>query len=113
MIKIEKIDKYFNRFKRNQIHVINNTSLEFGDNGLVALLGPSGSGKTTLLNVIGRLDKVRRGKIYINGRKITQRFQGCIRISGRYFIAINQFIVIHNTGHHLGATKFYSSIQHQ
>ncbi len=78
MIKIEKIDKYFNRFKRNQIHVINNTSLEFGDNGLVALLGPSGSGKTTLLNVIGGLDKVRRGKIYINGRKITQRFQGCI-----------------------------------
>ena len=78
MIKIEKIDKYFNRFKRNQIHVINNTSLEFGDNGLVALLGPSGSGKTTLLNVIGGLDKVRRGKIYINGRKITHRLQGCI-----------------------------------
>ena len=78
MIKIEKIDKYFNRFKRNQIHVINNTSLEFGDNGLVALLGPSGSGKTTLLNVIGGLDKVRRGKIYINGRKITGRLQGSI-----------------------------------
>lgn len=78
MIKIEKIDKYFNRFKRNQIHVINNTSLEFGDNGFVALLGPSGSGKTTLLNVIGGLDKVRRGKIYINGRKITGRLQGCI-----------------------------------
>ena len=78
MIKIEKVDKYFNRFKRNQIHVINNTSLEFGDDGLVALLGPSGSGKTTLLNVIGGLDKVRRGKIYINGRKITQRLQGSI-----------------------------------
>ena len=78
MIKIEKIDKYFNRFKRNQIHVINNTSLEFGDNGLVALLGPSGSGKTTLLNVIGGLDKVRKGKIYINGKKITQRLQFCI-----------------------------------
>ena len=55
MIKIEKIDKYFNRFKRNKIHVIN-----------------------TLLNVIGGLDKVRRGKIYINGRKITGRLQGCI-----------------------------------
>lgn len=78
MIKIEKIDKYFNRFKRNQIHVINNTSLELGDNGLVALLGPSGSGKTTLLNVIGGLDKVRRGRIYINGRKITHRLQGSI-----------------------------------
>lgn len=78
MIKIEKIDKYFNRFKKNKIHVIDNTSLEFDDKGLVALLGPSGSGKTTLLNVIGGLDKVRRGNIYINDKKITKRFQGYI-----------------------------------
>ena len=76
MIKIDKIDKYFNRFKSNQIHVINNTSLEFDSTGLVALLGESGSGKTTLLNVIGGLDKVRKGHIYINGKKITRRTQG-------------------------------------
>ena len=75
MIRIEKIDKYFNRFKKNKIHVINNTSLSFDENGLVALLGPSGSGKTTLLNVIGGLDKVRKGKIYINGKQITHRTQ--------------------------------------
>lgn len=75
MIKLEKIDKYFNRFKRNQIHVINNTSLEFESTGLVALLGESGSGKTTLLNVVGGLDKVRKGKIYINGKQITRRSQ--------------------------------------
>lgn len=78
MIKLENVDKYFNRFKKNKIHVINNTSLEFGSQGLVALLGPSGSGKTTLLNVIGGLDKVCRGNIYINGQKITKKFQGCI-----------------------------------
>ncbi len=78
MIRIEKIDKYFNRFKKNKIHVINNTSLEFGNKGLVALLGPSGSGKTTLLNVIGGLDKVRKGNIYINDKKITKRLQGHI-----------------------------------
>lgn len=76
MIKIENIDKYFNRFKKNKIHVINNTSLEFESHGLVALLGPSGSGKTTLLNVVGGLDKVRKGNIYINGEKITKKFQG-------------------------------------
>ena len=75
MIKIDKIDKYFNRFKSNQIHVINNTSLEFESTGLVALLGESGSGKTTLLNVVGGLDKVRKGKIYINGKQITRRSQ--------------------------------------
>lgn len=74
MIKIENLNKYFNRFRKNQIHVINNTSLSLEDNGLVALLGPSGSGKTTLLNVIGGLDKANKGNVYINGKKITSRF---------------------------------------
>lgn len=78
MIKIEKIDKYFNRFKKNKIHVIDNTSFELNETGLVALLGPSGSGKTTLLNVISGLDKVRKGKIYINGKKITSRTQNYV-----------------------------------
>ncbi len=73
MIKIENANKYFNRHKRNEIHVINNTTLEFGENGLIALLGKSGSGKTTLLNSIGGLDKISKGKIYINGKKITRR----------------------------------------
>ena len=74
MIKIEKVNKYFNRYRKNQIHVIDNTSLTLEDTGLTALLGPSGSGKTTLLNVIGGLDKVGKGKIYINNQKITSKF---------------------------------------
>ena len=28
MIKLEKVNKYFNRRRRNEIHIINNTSLE-------------------------------------------------------------------------------------
>ena len=73
MIKINNVNKYFNRHKKNQIHVINDTSLVLEDSGLVALLGPSGSGKTTLLNAIGGLDKISSGSIYINGDKITSR----------------------------------------
>ena len=71
MIKLEKVNKYFNRHKRNEIHVINNVSLKLENTGLVAILGPSGSGKTTLLNAIGGLDKVNKGKIFINGEDIT------------------------------------------
>ena len=37
MIKIENINKYFNRHKKNELHVINDTSLEFENTGLVAL----------------------------------------------------------------------------
>lgn len=78
MIKLEKVNKYFNRRRKNEIHIIQDTSLELEDKGLVAILGQSGSGKTTLLNVIGGLDKVNKGSIYINGEKITQRRVGTI-----------------------------------
>ena len=73
MVTLQNVDKYFYRRKSNQIHVINDTSLEFGETGLTALLGPSGCGKTTLLNVIGGLDKADKGRIYINGQRITGR----------------------------------------
>ena len=73
MIKLEGVNKYFNKGKRNEIHVIKNTTLEFEKTGLVALLGPSGCGKTTLLNVIGGLDKVQGGKVFIDGEQITGR----------------------------------------
>ena len=73
MIRIDKLNKYYNKGRKNQIHVINNTTLDLPDTGLVALLGPSGCGKTTLLNAIGGLDKVNRGKIFIGDKRITKR----------------------------------------
>lgn len=72
MITIKNLNKYFFKNKKNEIHVINNTSLEFENTGLVALLGPSGCGKTTLLNAIGGLDKVNSGEIYVNGKRMTK-----------------------------------------
>ena len=71
MIKIDKINKYFNKNKKNQIHVINNISFELENVGLISILGPSGCGKTTLLNCISGLDKINSGNIYIDGEKIT------------------------------------------
>jgi len=56
MIKVDGLNKYYNKGKRNEIHVINNTSFELPNVGLVSFLGQSGSGKTTLLNVLGGLD---------------------------------------------------------
>ncbi|MBR0468287.1 MAG: ATP-binding cassette domain-containing protein [Mogibacterium sp.] len=72
MIKIEKVNKYYNKGKSNQIHVIDNTTMTLPDKGIVCLLGPSGCGKTTLLNAIGGLDKVNKGSITIDGQRITR-----------------------------------------
>lgn len=76
MVRLEHVNKYFNKKKKNEIHVINETSVNMESKGLIALLGPSGCGKTTLLNVIGGLDKVDSGSVYINGEKLNGRRAG-------------------------------------
>ncbi len=76
MIRLVHVNKYFNRKKSNEIHVINDTSIELGNKGLVTFLGNSGCGKTTLLNAIGGLDRVSSGDIYIDDEKITIRSSG-------------------------------------
>lgn len=45
MVRLEKVEKYFNHYKRNQIHAIDSTTLELQEKGLVAILGNSGSRK--------------------------------------------------------------------
>lgn len=73
MVRLDNVNKYFNKKKQNEIHVIKETTLSMESSGLVALLGPSGCGKTTLLNVIGGLDGVNSGKVFVNGQQLTGR----------------------------------------
>ncbi len=63
MIKLSRLNKYFFRKKKNEIHVLNDVSLDIGEKGLVVIKGASGSGKTTLLNVLGGLDSIYSGEI--------------------------------------------------
>ena len=71
MIKINSLHKYFNRGKGNEIHVLNDVTMELPERGMVAIFGRSGCGKTTLLNVIGGLDSYLSGSVEIDGEKIT------------------------------------------
>ena len=70
MIRLSNVNKYFFKGKQNEIHVINDISLELPQKGMVALFGQSGCGKTTLLNVIGGLDGIKSGSIEIDGKDI-------------------------------------------
>ena len=72
MIKITNLNKYYNKNKSNEIHVVNNATMSFPEKGLVTIFGESGSGKTTLLNLIGGLDSFHSGKIEIDGKVITK-----------------------------------------
>lgn len=59
MINVTNLNKYYNKGKSNEIHVINNTNLVLPNTGFIVFLGASGSGKTTLINVIAGLDKAK------------------------------------------------------
>jgi len=49
------------------VRVLRGVDLEISRGESLAILGSSGSGKTTLLHMLGTLDTVTSGKIYLNG----------------------------------------------
>lgn len=67
MIKVNQLEKYFNKGKKNELYALKGVSVTFEDKGLVCILGESGSGKTTLLNAIGGLDTFQGGSMEIEG----------------------------------------------
>ena len=70
MIRIQGLHKFYNKGKQNELHVINDVSLDLPDKGMVAIFGKSGCGKTTLLNVIGGLDRFSDGSLTIEHNDI-------------------------------------------
>ena len=52
--------------------VLNGISKEFEAGKVYAIVGHSGCGKTTLLSVIGGLDVPRSGKIFVDGKDISE-----------------------------------------
>jgi len=66
-VVIEHVDKTFPGDTRAVIDF--NAEIEHGE--FVSMLGPSGCGKTTLLRMIGGLEEVTRGKIFISGQDVT------------------------------------------
>ncbi len=66
MIVIQHIKKEY-RTGTRKFFALDDVSLEIGENEFVAITGKSGSGKSTLLNLLGTLDSVTEGKIFVDG----------------------------------------------
>ena len=66
-IRFENICKSFGKNE-----VLKNINLEVEKGQLVTLLGPSGCGKSTLLRCLAGLETVTSGKVYLDGRDITE-----------------------------------------
>jgi len=66
-ITLDRITKKFGNFT-----ALDNITLEIEDKEFMALLGPSGSGKSTLLYTIAGIYKPTAGRIYFDGRDVTE-----------------------------------------
>ena len=70
IMKLEDVDKFYNE-TGHKLHILRKLNLEVKKGEFVSILGKSGSGKSTLLNVMGLLDKIDSGKIWINNREVS------------------------------------------
>jgi polar amino acid transport system ATP-binding protein len=62
MVKAEGVHKRFGR-----LEVLCGITLEVGRGEVMCIIGPSGSGKSTFLRTINHLERINRGRLYVDG----------------------------------------------
>ena len=70
MIELRSLNKFFNKGKKNEIHVLNDINLHIKKGEFIGIVGPTGSGKTTLINLINRFYDVTNGELLIDKNNI-------------------------------------------
>ncbi len=64
MIELHQVSRRYQR-GADEVHALEDVSLQIPDGTFMALMGPSGSGKSTLLNLIAGLDQPSSGTVKV------------------------------------------------
>lgn len=71
MLELKNIYKYYNPGTVNEMCLFENYNLTVKDGEFVSVVGSNGSGKTSMLNIICGSIPVENGKIFLDGKDIT------------------------------------------
>jgi polar amino acid transport system ATP-binding protein len=71
MVQAEGVHKRFGR-----LEVLKGISLQMAPASVTCLIGPSGSGKSTFLRCINHLEKIDRGRLWVDGELVGYRQAG-------------------------------------
>jgi putative ABC transport system ATP-binding protein len=69
VISMANLDRIYH-LAGEDIHAVNDVTLDIWPGQMTAIVGRSGSGKTTLLNLIAGLDEPTAGEVWVLGRKL-------------------------------------------
>jgi branched-chain amino acid transport system ATP-binding protein len=67
ILKTEKLARHF-----GGLAAVSGVSIEFRDNEILGIIGPNGAGKTTFINVIAGIYLPTEGKIFFEGRDVSE-----------------------------------------
>ena len=67
-LRLEHVDKIYD----NKVQAVFDFNLDVKDGELIVLVGPSGCGKSTTLRMIAGLEDISRGRLFLDGKDITQ-----------------------------------------
>lgn len=66
MLRLTSLNKFYNRNKDNELHVLRDLDLSVQAGEMLAIMGKSGCGKSTLLNILGCIDRFDSGAYLLN-----------------------------------------------
>lgn len=71
LIRLEHVSRRYVRGV-DEVHALEDCSLEVSQGRFAAFMGPSGSGKSTLLNLVSGIDRPSDGRVFVSGQLLNE-----------------------------------------